>query len=54
MQILSSEIMPICILIMIVGFVVSDWKSDIFPHCSLYTMLVFACVCASMNSSYEK
>ena len=35
---------------MIVGFVVSDWKSDIFPHCSLYTLLVFACVCAGMKS----
>jgi hypothetical protein len=30
--------------------VVSDWKSDIFPHCSLYTLLVFACMCASMKS----
>jgi hypothetical protein len=30
--------------------VVSDRKSDIFLHCSLYTLLVFACMCASMKS----
>lgn len=35
---------------MIVDLVVSDWKSDILPHCSLYALLVFICICGSMKA----